>query len=75
MSNKIIDIPGLQRFYDNLKSYITELISKKQDTLTSGENIKTINGESILGGGDIDINKHIEDVIQNSITKLLNTPV
>lgn len=27
----------------------------KQDTLVSGENIKTINGESILGGGDITI--------------------
>lgn len=75
MSNKIIDIPSLQRFYDNLKSYITEMMSKKQDTLLSGENIKTINGESILGDGDININKHIEEAIQNSITKLLNTPV
>ena len=28
---------------------------KKQDTLVSGENIKTINGESILGSGDITI--------------------
>lgn len=27
----------------------------KQDTLVSGENIKTINGESILGSGDIEI--------------------
>ena len=28
---------------------------KKQDTLVSGENIKTINGESILGSGNIEI--------------------
>lgn len=28
-------------------------VSGKQDTLVSGENIKTINGESILGSGDI----------------------
>lgn len=28
-------------------------IEKKQDILVSGENIKTINGESILGGGNI----------------------
>lgn len=30
-------------------------IEKKQDTLVSGTNIKTINGESILGSGDIAI--------------------
>lgn len=30
-------------------------ISTKQDTLVSGSNIKTINGESILGSGDITI--------------------
>lgn len=28
-------------------------INKKQDTLESGTNIKTINGESVLGGGDL----------------------
>ena len=28
----------------------------KQDTLVSGLNIKTINGESLLGEGDIDTN-------------------
>ena len=27
----------------------------KQDTLVSGENIKTVNGESLLGGGDLTI--------------------
>lgn len=30
-------------------------VSKKQDVLTDGENIKTINGESILGEGNIEI--------------------
>lgn len=32
---------------------IQNLINDKQDTLVSGTNIKTINGESILGSGDI----------------------
>jgi len=31
-------------------------IADKQDALESGVNIKTINGESLLGGGDIEIN-------------------
>lgn len=34
---------------------ISEAVSTKQDTLVSGDNIKTINGESLLGGGEISI--------------------
>jgi hypothetical protein len=34
---------------------ITGLGSGKQDKLVSGENIKTINGQSILGSGNIEI--------------------
>ena len=34
---------------------IERLKTGKQDTLISGENIKTLNGESILGAGDIEI--------------------
>ena len=32
---------------------LTEALRYKQDTLISGQNIKTINGQSILGSGDI----------------------
>lgn len=39
----------------NLVSAINELDSDKQDTLVSGTNIKTINGNSIVGSGDLDI--------------------
>jgi hypothetical protein len=34
---------------------ISDLQSGKQDLLVSGLNIKTINGESVLGSGNIDI--------------------
>lgn len=37
-------------------------ISGKQDTLTSGTNIKTINGQSLLGSGDIAISGGSGDV-------------
>ena len=40
--------------YVTSQGYITD-ISGKQDTLISGSNIKTINGSSILGSGDITI--------------------
>lgn len=36
-----------------LKERVSDLESNKQDNLVSGTNIKTINGESILGSGDI----------------------
>ena len=36
-----------------LKERVSDLESSKQNTLISGTNIKTINGESILGSGDI----------------------
>jgi|GEM_PF-6404630 len=34
---------------------LVDSIANKQDTLVSGDNIKTINGESLLGSGDIEI--------------------
>ena len=36
-------------------SALTTALASKQDTLVSGENIKTVNGQSILGSGDIPI--------------------
>ena len=38
-----------------LKERVSDLESSKQDALISGTNIKTINGESILGSGNIEI--------------------
>ena len=37
------------------KSEVDDLLNNKQDTLVSGTNIKTINGETLLGSGDIKI--------------------
>lgn len=37
------------------KSEVDNLLNNKQDTLVSGTNIKTINGETILGSGNIKI--------------------
>ena len=56
------DTSDLNDFYDkqetntllNQKANVTDL-NNKQDTLVSGTNIKTINNESILGSGNIDI--------------------
>ena len=37
------------------KSYVDSALNGKQDKLTSGTNIKTVNGKSLLGSGDIAI--------------------
>lgn len=37
------------------KKYVTDADAKKQDKLVSGTSIKTINGESLLGSGNITV--------------------
>ena len=55
----ITDAQGadLSQYYTSAQteSAITQAVSGKQDTLISGTNIKTINNESILGSGNINI--------------------
>lgn len=46
---------------------LTELQTYKQENLVSGENIKTVNGESILGEGNIDITADVD--LEDYVTK------
>lgn len=41
--------------YNQTVQFVQSSLNSKQSTLKSGQNIKTINGESILGSGDISI--------------------
>jgi hypothetical protein len=56
-TNKVIDIPVPTDTSDltNGANFITSSYhdSSKQDTLTSGTNIKTVNGTTLLGSGDL----------------------
>lgn len=65
------------------KTQLDEAINQKQDILVSGTNIKTINGETILGEGDIEIqvsgsvdsklDENSENPVQNKVlTPLIN---
>lgn len=76
-------------YTDNIISGLTNELSEKQDTLISGSNIKTINGQSILGSGNIVIEssssnvdlseysttEEVQNMIAASITTALNTEV
>lgn len=44
-------------------TYIQGELDKKQDTLVSGTNIKTLNGQSILGSGDLPVSGETTQVI------------
>ena len=52
----------------------TEL-AQKQDTLVSGTNIKTINGTTILGSGDITISSGSSTTPMRYITPAANIPI
>ena len=59
---------------NTLKNYVTDSeltneLGTKQDTLVSGTNIKTINGASILGNGDITIAGGGDVDLTNYVTK------
>lgn len=53
----------------NSKGYLTshQDISGKQDKLVSGTNIKTVNGTSILGSGNINTNKPLQTSTSTSM--------
>lgn len=59
MSNRffINGLPFSEPEFENIldKEEVEERLFFKQDLLVSGENIKTVNNQSLLGGGNIDI--------------------
>ena len=58
-----ISLDNLQRFHANLLNFLLG----KQDKLVSGENISTINGVSLLNGGNIDISAEHGTLVYDSL--------
>lgn len=50
-------------------------VANKQDTLVSGENIKTVNGQSLLGNGNIDITSGGTITVDSSLSTTSENPV
>ena len=52
----------------------TTQLNNKQDTLVSGTNIKTVNGESLLGEGDIDLGDYVtSDSLSTTLSGYVQT--
>ena len=57
-----LNTQGYRRvIYNGNEVATTEQLYYKQDKLVSGENIKTINGESVLGEGNLDVSVDLSD--------------
>ena len=52
---KQLPTENILSYADSLKTVIDAAIATKQATLVSGTNIKTINGNSVLGSGDLSV--------------------
>lgn len=50
-------------------------VAAKQDTLVSGENIKTVNGQSLLGNGNIDITSGGTITVDSELSTTSENPV
>ena len=59
---------------EQIEQALTNLQNNKQDTLVSGENIKTINNESLLGSGNLEVITDLSDYYTKEQTNdLLDT--
>ena len=56
---------------EQIEQAIIDLENNKQDSLVSGENIKTINGKSVLGEGNIEVGIDPDEYYTKSETNLL----
>lgn len=62
--------------YQPVGDYATKTeLASKQDTLVSGENIKTVNGQSLLGNGNIQIEGGGTITVDSSLSTTSENPV
>lgn len=62
---------------DGVTANVQDQIDEKQATLVSGTNIKTVNGESLLGSGDLDVGTltdvtvNDESIVDGTVAKIV----
>lgn len=73
------EIPSLEGYLTETEAsetYATkEQVSSKQDQLVSGTNIKTVNGQSLLGNGNIDITGGGTITVDSALSTTSENPV
>jgi hypothetical protein len=75
-SSSVDDIADISLISDNFKviedkvypkNKVEEKLGEKQETLKSGENIKTLEGNSILGEGDINLTENLANAVKKTL--------
>ena len=61
------DVIDMSNSINDLQGDIEDLEAGKQNTLVSGENIKTINGTSLLGSGDFSFDTTLNETSTNAV--------
>lgn len=69
LSTKVDSVDGR---VDTLETMVNSIDEDKQDTLVSGTNIKTVNGNSLLGEGNIEVKD--QRIGDTAVTKINNLP-
>lgn len=59
--------------FNTMQDNIEDSIDTKQDTLVSGTNIKTINGSSILGSGNVEISGEVD--VDDTVSTTSTNPI
>lgn len=72
-ANKVVNTPYGDITATDVQTAIQELDTKKQTTLVSATNIKTINGNSLLGSGDLSVSGANIDGSNMTLTALTST--
>ena len=73
LQNNDTQFSNINSQINQLNEIYNDLDSEKQDVLVSGENIKTINSQSILGNGDIEISGNV--TVDSELSTTSNNPV
>ena len=68
---KTVSLENLYEFKDKMDAAAQTALDAKQATLVSGTNIKTVNGQSVLGSGDLSIDCDVMTSITYSELKAL----
>lgn len=75
LSTRVTDLADDVEGHSEQIAEVSAAVEKKQNVLVSGQNIKTINGKSVLGDGDIDTSIPVDGALDANSTNPVQNKV
>ena len=67
-------IEAVENYIKNVEAATKEKLAEKQDSLVAGESIKTVNGESLLTAGDLEVVTNLDNYYtKEEVSKLVSS--